>query len=71
MKQQVGVFQLLQGGVESVHQMVGQLGNKAHGIGQNHVQIVGHRQLPGGGVQGIEQTVVGGNARVGQLIQKR
>ena len=70
MKQQVGVLQLLQSGVEGVHQMVGQLGDEAYGIRQDYIQIVGNRQLPGGGVQGVEKPVVGRNACPGELIQQ-
>ena len=40
MKQHIGVLQLLQCRPERFHQMMGQLGNKAHRVGQNHVQIV-------------------------------
>ena len=70
MEQQVGVFQLLQGRVEGVHQMVRQLGNEANGIGKNNVQILGHRKLPGGGIQRIKQPVIGRDPRPCQLIQK-
>ena len=51
--------------------MVGQLGNKADGIGKDHIQVVRHGQLPGGGIQGVKEPVVGGDARAGKLIQQR
>ena len=36
--------QLLQRRLEGVHQMMGQLGNKPDGVGQQHVQVVRHRR---------------------------
>ena len=51
--------------------MVGQLGNKTDGIGKDHIQIVGNRQLTGSGIQSVEQPIVGRNTCIGQLIQQR
>ena len=70
MQKQVGEFQFLQRRPEGVHQMMGQLCNKSHGVGQNHIQIVRNRQKPGGGVQGVKQPVVGGNPRAGELVEQ-
>ena len=67
-EQQIGVFQLLQRGPESLHQMVGQLGDKAHGVGQNGVGPLPDPKGPGGGVQRVEQTVIGGNSRAGEPV---
>ena len=62
-EQQVCVLQLLQGGLEGLHQLVGQLADKAHGVGDHYVQRVADGQEAGGGVQGIKQAVVGRDAR--------
>ena len=70
MEQHIGIFQLLQRCPEGVHQMMGQLTDKTHGIGKNHIQIVRNLQLTGRGIQGIKEPVVGGNARAGQLIEQ-
>ena len=50
--------------------MVGQLADKSHRVGQEHRAGVGDLQGPGGGVQGVEQAVVGGDGRPGELIQQ-
>ena len=68
MEQEIGIFQFFQGCVEGIYQMVRQLCDKANGIGQDHIQVIGYRKLPGCGIQGIKQTVVGRDPRSGQLI---
>jgi len=70
MEEQVGKRQLLQGGLEGLHQVVGQLADKSHRVGQEHRAGVGDLQGPGGGVQGVEQAVVGGNGRPGELVEQ-
>ena len=70
-QQQVGVLQLLQRGLERLHQLVGQLADKAHRVGDHHVQRVADRQQTGGGVQRVEQPVVGGDARAGDGVEQR
>ncbi len=35
-EEEVGVFQLLQGGLERLHQVVGELSDKAHRVGEQH-----------------------------------
>ena len=70
MNQQVGILQFLQRGLECPHQMVGQLGDKSDGIGQQHFQRVGHLQAAGGGVQGIKQPVIGRDTRAGDAVQQ-
>ena len=69
-QKQVGKFQFLQRRPESVHQMVGQFCDKSYGVGKDHVQIVGNRQKPGGGIQRVKQPVVGGDSRAGELIEQ-
>ena len=69
-QQKVGILQLFQRRVEGVYQMVGELGDKADSITEDHIQIFRHGQLPGGGVQRIKQPVIGRDARTGQLIQE-
>ena len=70
MEQQVGERQLLQGGLKSLHQMVGQLADKAYRVAEEHGAGVGNLQGAGSGVQGIEKPVVGGNFRAGELIEQ-
>ena len=70
MQQKICVFQLLQGRPERIHQMVRKLCNKAHGVRQDHIQVVGYGQLAGGGIQGIKEAVVGRNACAGELIEQ-
>lgn len=67
-EQQVRVLQLLQRGLEGLHQLVGQLADKAHGVGDHHVQGIADGQQPGGGVQGVEQAVVGGDPGPGDGV---
>ena len=43
MQQQVGVFQLLQRGLEGLHQLMGQLADKAHRVGDYHIQRIADR----------------------------
>ena len=69
-EQQIGVRQLLQGGLESLHQMVGQLADEAYRIAEEHCAGIGDLQGTGGGVQCIEEPVVGGNVRTGQLVEQ-
>ena len=54
MEQQVCILQLLQGSLERLHQLVGELADKAHGVGNHHIQGVADGEQPGGGIQGIE-----------------
>ena len=70
MEQQICIFQFFQCRPEGIHQVVGKLCDKTNGIGQDHIQIIGHRQLAGSGVQGIKKPVVGRDACTGQMIQK-
>ena len=66
--EQIRIFQLLQGGLERLHQLVRQLADKAHRVGNNHIQRIADGQQPGGGVQGIEQAVVGGDPGPGDGV---
>ena len=70
MEQQVRVLQLLQGGLERLHQLVGELADKAHRIGYHHVQRVADAEQAAGGVQGIKETVVGRDARSGEVVEQ-
>ena len=71
MQQQVGVFQLLQRGLEGLHQLMRQLADKAHRVGDHHIQRIADRQQSGGGVQRIKQAVVGGDVRAGDGVEQR
>ena len=50
------------------HQLMGQLADKAHGVGDHHVQGVADGQEAGSGVQGIKQAVVGGDPGPGDGV---
>ena len=50
--------------------MVGKLGDKSHRVRQDHVQVVRDLQLPGGGVQGVKEPVIGRDPRTGKLIEQ-
>ena len=67
-KQQIGILQLLQRGLEGLHQLVGELADEAHRVGEQDGAGVGNFQRPGGGVQGVEEAVVGRNTRPGEAV---
>ena len=67
-EQQVRVLQLLQRGLEGLYQLVGQLADESHRVGDHHVQGVADRQEAAGGVQGVKEPVVGGDARPGEAV---
>ena len=70
MEQEVGKAQLLQRGLECLHQVVGQLGDKPHRVGDQHGAGVGDLQVSGRGVQRVEKPVVGRNVRAGERVEK-
>ena len=69
-QQQIGILQLLQGGLEGLHQLMGELADKSHGVADHHVQSVADGELAGCGVQRVEEAVVGGDGRPGKLIEE-
>ena len=70
-RDRICVLQLLQRGLDGIHQLVGQLADEAHGVGDHHIQGVADRQQAAGGVQGVKQAVVGRNGRTGELVEQR
>ena len=66
--EKVGVLQLLERGAECVDQMVRQLGDEADGVGQDGLTRIGHSPLPCGGVERVEQAVVGRDIRARQAV---
>ena len=70
MEQQIGKGQLLQGGFKGLHQVVRQLADKSHRVRQQHGAGVGYLQGAGGGVQGVEQAVIGGDVRPGEAVEQ-
>ena len=50
---------------------MGQLADKAHCVGDHHLQRIADRQQPGGGIQRIEQPVIGGDTRAGDSVEQR
>ena len=70
MEEHIGIAQLLQGGLEGLHQVVGQLADKAHGVGEQDLPRLVQLQTAGGGVQGIKEPVVGGDIRTGEPVEQ-
>ena len=70
MEQHIRLHYLLQGGLEGRHQLVGQALDKANGVRQNSLLLVGQIQLPSGGVKGRKQFVLSQDPRAGQIIEK-
>ena len=70
MEQQICVLQFLQCGLERLHQLVGQLADEANGIGHHHIQCIADRQQAAGGVQRVEQPVIGRDRSAGKLVQQ-
>ena len=70
MQQHIRILQFLQCGLEGVHQLMGQLADKADGIGDHHVHGVADRQQTAGGVQRIKQAVIGGDPGIRQGIKQ-
>ena len=71
MQQHVGVLQLLQRGLEGLHQVGRQLADEADGVGDERLLSLVQLQAPRRGVQGVEEPVVGRDLRAGQGVQKR
>ena len=69
MEQQICVLQFLQCGLERLHQLMGQLADEANGIGDHHVQRIADRQQAAGGVQRVEQPVIGRDRSAGKLVR--
>jgi hypothetical protein len=61
---------LLERGAEGIHQLVRELADEAHGVGQQVVSAVGSKQARGG-VEGVEQTISNSHRRAGQGVQQR
>ena len=56
--------------LKGLHQVVGQLADEAHRVRDEHRAGVRDLQGAGGGVQGVEQPVVGGDGRPGELVEQ-
>ena len=70
MEQHVCVGKFFQRCLEGLNEVVGQLADKADGVGkQNLLQLV-HLQSAGGGVQSVEKAVVGGDVCAGEAVEK-
>ena len=54
MEQQICILQLLQRGLKRLHQLMGQLADKANRVGDHHIQRIADGQKPRGGIQGID-----------------
>ena len=69
-EQQVRILHHFQGGFEGRHQLMGQPLDEPYGVRQGAAAAVRQIQLPGGGVQGGEQLILGIDVRMGQGIQQ-
>src|SRR5690606_22251572 len=70
-QQQVGVARLFERRPKGLDQLVRQMANEAHGIGQDHRPEIVQFETPQGRVQGREQLVGGIDLRPGQRIEQR
>ena len=68
MQQHVGVLQLFQRGLEGLDQVSEQFANEADSVREQHFLRLVKFQAAGGGVQGVEKTVVGLYIAAGELI---
>ena len=71
LEQQIGAQHLLQRGAEGVDQVVGQLVDEAHRIGQDDLAVRLERDPPRGGIQGRERHVGHERVGIGQGVQER
>ena len=71
MQQQVGVGDLLQGRTEGVDQLVGQLPDKADGVGERELPAIGSLCASHGRVQGREELILDQHARPGEPVDQR
>ena len=71
MQQHVGVLQLLQRGLEGLDQVGGQLADEADGVGEQDFLRLVQLKAARGGVQRVEQSVVGLDVAPGQEVQQR
>ena len=70
MQQQIGVLQFLQRGLEGLDQLMGQLADKSHRVGDDYIQRIADGQQPRGGVQRVEKSVVGRYVRAGDGVEQ-
>ena len=71
MQQQVGLDDLLERRLESIDQVVRQLADEPHRVGEQHVLIGRQAQPPRGRVEGGEQLVLGERRGAGDGVEKR
>ena len=71
MQQQARAFGFFQGGAKGGNQLMRQVTDEAHGVGQHGILARGQRQLPQCGVQGGEQLVGCVHLAGGQGIEQR
>ena len=70
MHHNVAVAHLIEGGLERIHQVVGQFADKTHGVGEQEWQILNHH-LTHGGVEGGKKFVFGKHIALAQQVHKR
>ena len=71
MQDQVSFNNFFERSAEGIDQFVRQIGNEAHGIGQNQLPPAFQAQAPQGWVKGGEQHVLGQNIGTGQRVEQR
>src|SRR5512132_1760002 len=67
---QVGPGDLLQGRLERLDQVMGQLGDEPDGVGEGRGPPTGQVEAPGGGVEGREQLVLDQHPGAGQAVEQ-
>ena len=70
MKNNIAVPGFLQGTLERLDKMMGQLPDKSHRVCQQQFLSAGQRQTPGGWIQSGKQLVFRQDPRIGQIIQQ-
>ena len=68
--QQVGLGDHLEGGLERLHQLVGQLADEADRVGHEHGLAAGQVEPAGGGVERGEEAVLHQHAGVGEAVEE-
>ena|GEM_PF-3622693 len=70
MQKQVGGFQLLKGGAKRVHQLFGQIADKAYGVRQDKFFLGRKAQAPCGGIKRGEKFVFHQDLRAGERVEQ-
>ena len=70
MKQQHGVAQFFEGGVEGRYEFVGQVANETHGVRDDHLAFSGKAQASTHRIEGCEHLVFDEGVALGEAAQQ-